>query len=607
MAASDKCCGKLCLNNTPGSVTLELFGLATEKQKEEYVKKHVRVLPIKTKTTRTRKKERNYCKKYLIGKENVCKKAFLKLLGVSGNFVDKHVKYPSDRNEVEPKRKMAVGHQSKMETSISSTQISTTQIPIHVRTLGDFGDMGTDNGTTVPPMLGSKGTCNSHILKRQMSNTVEEFHRDGINIVHPVTGLQTTECDDSNCIVMEKINPKSDEELNRSNETSDSSVKELANSIAVCKKLTKLNVKNSFRECSSVITLSNGLVKMSPTLTTLDISKNEIRSASDSVAAVLEHHPSLKYLDISNCYIDASKIAIPLQKISGLETLSLAGNKIGKATKEIAKALECQVSLKNLMLADCCFEPCDIKIICDGITNNAKALEKLDLSGNNIGDNLDAVKSMKTALQGMTNVKYLYLDCCHLQPWGVQQICSSLEKCSKLEIFHIQENSIGYAASQLSKALDQMEFLQEIMLRDSHIVQSGVKEILHALKLKKHLGVVCLEGNPVSDACDLLAEVIKQNRNLTGLWFRSCQIDPFGIEKIVVALQYNSDSSKLEDFDLSNNILRCGNINATHSLVDVLKKHKKLKELWLTKANSGLQEEDEKLLENEFSHRLYLA
>uniref|UniRef100_A0A672L6K2 Si:ch211-213a13.2 n=1 Tax=Sinocyclocheilus grahami TaxID=75366 RepID=A0A672L6K2_SINGR len=158
--------------------------------------------------------------------------------------------------------------------------------------------------------------------------------------------------------------------------------------------------------------------------------------------------------------------------------------------------------------------------------------------------------ALATVLGSDTSLKELNLSNNNLQDSGVKLLCTGLKNIQcKLEILRLNNCELTEkSCSVLATVLSSKTILKEINLNNSHLLDSGVKEICEGLK------------NPV---CEL--KILKLS---------NCALTEESYSALASVL--NSDSSSLKDLDLSDNNLQDSGVKL---LSDGLKENCKLEKL----------------------------
>ncbi|CAM4584307.1 unnamed protein product [Leuciscus chuanchicus] len=345
-----------------------------------------------------------------------------------------------------------------------------------------------------------------------------------------------------------------------------------------------------------------GIVGKNPLLLReLNLSERELRDTRvNQIAALLQDkHCKLNTLMLNNNSITAEGCAALTTAFhsnpSNLIELDLSENKLGNSgMKKICVLLaNTQCSLEKLKLSDCNITEEGYKALVSALRSNPSHLIELDLRGNDPGQS--GVKELSDFLK---DVHYRLKTIRFLKSAAAQEVCEYLTKVlgksplllteldlsedklgdldgeklsallmdshSKVEKIKLNNGKLRKKrCSVLATVLSSKTTLKELNLKNSRLLDSGVKEICEGLK------------NPV---CEL--KILKLSK--CDLTEESCS---------ALASVLSSDSSILKNLDLSNNNLQNSGVKL---LSDGLKNNCKLEKLRLS--NCGITEEGYKAL-----------
>ncbi|XP_051750709.1 NLR family CARD domain-containing protein 3-like isoform X3 [Ctenopharyngodon idella] len=339
----------------------------------------------------------------------------------------------------------------------------------------------------------------------------------------------------------------------------DKSCPALATVLGIDSNLKELNMNNNNLQDSGVKQLCIGLESKMCKLEILRLSKCELTEESCSVlAAILSlDSSSLKEIDLSD------------------------NNLLNSGVKLLSDGLKNNCKLEKLRLSDCSVTEEGYKTLASALRSNSSHLIELDLTGNDPGQS--GVKELNDLLQDgcykLKTIRFLkspaaeeaceYLsNVLGISPLLLQELDLSEDKLgdldgeklsallvdshSKLEKMKLNNCQLTEkSCSVLATVLSSKTILKELDLNNSHLLDSGVKEICEGLK------------NPV---CKL--KILKLS---------NCSITEGGYNAVASALR--SNPSHLIELDLTGNDPGQSGVNVLNDLL--LDPNCKLKTLML--------------------------
>ncbi|XP_058626763.1 uncharacterized protein LOC131537397 [Onychostoma macrolepis] len=362
--------------------------------------------------------------------------------------------------------------------------------------------------------------------------------------------------------------------------------------------LKELNMNNNNLQDSGVKLLCTGLKSK---LEILSFSKCEIteESCSDFASVLSSDSSSLKYLDLSSNNLQDS----------GVKLLS-------DGLKENRK-------LEKMRLSDCSITEEGYKALASALRSNPLHLIELDLTGNDPGqsgvkelsdllqdpncqlktlrlNNCELTEKscsvLATVLSSKTILKEMNLNNSHLLDSGVKEICEGLKNpVCELKILKLSDCSVteeGYKS--LASALRSNPLhLIELDLIGNDPGQSGVKELNDLLKDPNcQLKTLRLLGPAADVACQYVTGIVGKNPlNLRELNLSGHELGDTRVNQLAALLQ--DKHCKLNTLQLSD----CGLTEKSCSaLATVLRSNPSLKELDMS--NNNLQDSGVKKLQS---------
>ena len=353
--------------------------------------------------------------------------------------------------------------------------------------------------------------------------------------------------------------------------------------------LEELDLSYNNLSSSDVMKIFNGMVIIS-NFRMVNVSHNFITDeAADTLANILAHNTKLKVINVS--YNNLSTVGIVkvikgMQNSINLETVNVSHNMItNKAVDELGAALSHNSNLKSLDLSSnyLTFEGF-IRIF--EFLKNMMHLRKLYISYNNTSD-LDIGS---TATVGFDNSKLEELDLSNnfMQTAGTVAIMRNFKQISSLKKLYINGNMItDEATDDIAAILSQSTKLEELNLSCNNLHVAGAITIFKSLRSIYSLKRLYINNNMITDkAADDIATVLSQNLKLEELNIGCNNLHAAGTVIIFKSLKFIlnlkklfinnniitdeaaddiaavlSQSTKLEEFDISCNYLQTGGAN----------------------------------------------
>ncbi|KAM4034199.1 leucine-rich repeat-containing protein 45 [Anomaloglossus baeobatrachus] len=205
-----------------------------------------------------------------------------------------------------------------------------------------------------------------------------------------------------------------------------------------------------------------------------------------------------------------------LQKIKdscGKEKLDLSTQNLSmESCQVLGLLLQNDVTFSHVVLSDCMLSEDGLKLILQGLRNNA-VVKYLDLKGNNLrGEGAEALGKL---LRHNPSVTSLTLEWNNLGMWedGFSLLCDGLSCNQTLQRLDLRNNQINHkGAEELSTALKQNLTLRELDLRWNNIGLLGGRALHECLQSNRTLLKMELSGNNIpSDVLKAIEHSIDYN------------------------------------------------------------------------------------------------
>ena len=305
------------------------------------------------------------------------------------------------------------------------------------------------------------------------------------------------------------------------------------------------------------------------------------------VISTISNNKSLKVFDLCNCsnnaMSDESKLKLIeiLTRISSLEYLYLNSFTCTEDTTiALAKAIICNTKLRNVELIECNLDKNGCKSVLSAI-NQCKDVVLINLSYNaNIGETKFKIPNLF-----MNNDELTHIDvtACNFDHDRIIEFCNVLCNRKTLKYLNLSQNTIvRKAANKLASLLSVLTNLEYLSLYNCQLEPTGIKSIVSKLKEFNTLQYVYLNFNKMThDAAEDLAVMLINNKYMRK--FSLPQYDESYI-KIGIILRAMKSISSLQYVDMS-----CAQVFAhiPIELGDVLTNNPNLKQLLLSHLELG--------------------
>ena len=366
------------------------------------------------------------------------------------------------------------------------------------------------------------------------------------------------------------------EELELSSNTVGDAAGDLSKSLINHEELLVLNLGGCEMKPDDIRALSAGLKQHKGSLQELHLWFNTVRDAACDLSKSLMNHEELRVLNLDYCNMkpdDIRALSVGLKQHKGsLEELHLEGNTVGVAAGDFNKSLINHGKLRMLNLNYCEMTPNDIRALSAGLKKHKGSLEELQLKCNAVGD---AAGDLSKSLINHVKLRVLNLRWCKMTPDNIRALSAGLKQHKgSLEELHLNGNTVGEAAGDLSKSLISHNKLNVLNLGRCEITSDDIRTLSAGLKeYKGSLKELHLNGNTVGDAAGDLSKSLINHDKLCVLKLSGCEMTPDDIYVLSAGLKQHKGS--LEELHLDGNTVG----DAAAHLYESLINHEKLRVL----------------------------
>ena len=324
---------------------------------------------------------------------------------------------------------------------------------------------------------------------------------------------------------------------------------ELALAVQSNKLLQKLRLNNNHLRSSATVILQS--LSTISTLKYLNLDNNQItEEAGEALASVILHNTGLEELDLSRNSLGEGllNVAKALKHISSLKFLDVGNNKISKeVSDELSLAITANKCLEDLHLFNTYLQFSAI-VILQSLTTISK-LKFLSMNNNQITE--EAGEALASAILHNKGLEKLYLSGNNLGE-GLLNVMKALHHITSLTILCLGNNKIPKeVAIELALAIKSNKHLQKLWLNNSNL-RSSATVILQSLSTISTLKYLNLDNNQITEeAGEALASVILHNIRLEELHLNSNNLGE-GMIFVAKSLQH---ISSIRSLDMGNNSL----------------------------------------------------
>ena len=296
---------------------------------------------------------------------------------------------------------------------------------------------------------------------------------------------------------------------------------------------------------------------------------------ADDIVNVLNNNNKLQELDLSHNNIQetGATAIFKMASTKNLHKLIISHNYINDNVEFLETFLSRNTNLEELDFSHNNLQAAGAIKICRA---NLSKLIKFNISHNGI--TIDAVDDIGALLSHNTKLQKLDLSGNDLQELGYKRIFKSLQIISNLSLLKVSYSSVvNEAADQLATLLLHNIFLRELDLRYNNLSTSDAVKIFSGLKNISNLVTIDISHNMITDeAAEIIATVLSCNNKLQSLDL-SC--NHFTSEGFVNIFEHLKNIVYLKKLYIGSNEIT---IKAAHSIATVLCLNSKLEELDLS-------------------------
>ncbi|CAK8688529.1 unnamed protein product [Clavelina lepadiformis] len=249
-----------------------------------------------------------------------------------------------------------------------------------------------------------------------------------------------------------------------------------ASHISTClSKIEELDIGRCYISASGIKSISDAISKLPEPMKKLNLYDNNLgdRGASHISTCLSK----IEELDIGKCKISASGIKSISDAISKLpepmKKLDISWNNL--CDDGASHISTCLSKIEELDISKCNISASGIKSISDAISKLPEPMKKLDLFGNNLGD--DGASHISTCL---SKIEELDIGLCDISASGIKCISDAISKLPQpMKKLNLWSNNLGDdGASHISTCLSKIE---ELNIGLCDISASGIKCISDAI------------------------------------------------------------------------------------------------------------------------------
>ncbi|XP_076814454.1 NACHT, LRR and PYD domains-containing protein 5-like isoform X2 [Clavelina lepadiformis] len=303
-----------------------------------------------------------------------------------------------------------------------------------------------------------------------------------------------------------------------------------ASHISTCHtKIEELHISKCKISAFGIKSISDAISKLPEPMKKLDLHNNDL--GDDGASHISTCLSKIEELDIGYCKISASGIKSISDAISKLpepmKKLRLSGNDLGD--DGASHISTCLSKIEELYIGECKIRASGIKSISDAISKLPEPMKKLVLYNNNLGD--DGASHISTCL---SKIRKLHIRQCKIRASGIKSISDAISKLPEpMKKLNLWGNNLGDdGASHISTCLSKIE---ELHISECKIRASGIKSISDAIsKLPEPMKKLVLFGNNLGDyGASHISTCLSKIEELEISW---CNISASGIKSISDAI-----------------------------------------------------------------------
>ena len=332
--------------------------------------------------------------------------------------------------------------------------------------------------------------------------------------------------------------------------------------IGANRNLEYLNISNCKIKEDELIRIAENLSSIK-SIRHLDFSGNNItESVANHLGFAIRSNTNLKYLNISNCYMNDHGLFVifnALSDLNGLLHMDISLNRIcNKAAEELTNVFSKNVRLTHLSIHKCDLDVGNCIKIMSSLKKH-KFLTQLDFSHNEIND--DIALTLSYIVLNNIAIKYIDISYCNITEQGIRIIADSVRNLSYLKHFNISHNYMSHSSAKyMTSAIAGNESIEHLdisycVFMDFKIIDlwlcknSALKELIlrSNAPFQTYRNSLTLRSTSTEDA-DIVDESI--HSYIEHLDISSCHLS--GIQLMNTA-KYLQTASTLRYLDISYN------------------------------------------------------
>ena len=293
-------------------------------------------------------------------------------------------------------------------------------------------------------------------------------------------------------------------------------VDQLLSSLSSATKLKGLNLSNCFFEPNEVEKVFSVLKEMK-CLKCVDLSKNKMKNnVVNDIAAMIKNNEHIQSLSLPNCVLDQEDLRIIFQ---AMQTVSI-------------KYVDFSNNILDNNLAY------DVALIYKSHTLMNLKFSKLALCESGF----EYLKNHLVRLKGLIALSIIN---CSFTPQDAVKLETVIINNSIIQ--EITLSNCKIPANQLCNMLSCATELKWLKLFKCHLEPNDIKDVFGILKKMNHLRHVDLSENRMdSDAVDEVAAIIKHNKHIQSISLPKCSLNPLDYVIIIKAMQTVSSLQYVE-------------------------------------------------------------
>ena len=288
----------------------------------------------------------------------------------------------------------------------------------------------------------------------------------------------------------------------------------------------------------------------------LIINSSEIHEkALDNIVLIICNNTGIKHIDISDCELSGSEVAIiakAISKLSALHVLELSHNELtNEAAVEVASIITNNLSLQYLNLNGCDIKDFGIQVISDAL-KQTKFLHSLNIGNNRI--TAEAVETVASALFSNTTLQNIHLSNCFTENSIFTTLSHVLKSMKTITHVDLEGIIINDAAADDMSFFLTNNAIQHLNISNCNTSDAGMHKLLSALEEVATLEKLFLQCNKLnSKHADKLYSIIKYNYALKHLNISNCGLSHFQVMSYITLIHTRPYSIQYLDLSLNTN------------------------------------------------------